>query len=152
MNYLRHLVRHYPISSFYILTIWILCFSTIPPTPLDNVSLIDKWVHIAMYGGTCGTIWIEYIRSHSLWNHSSKVVDIREGITTKSPLSARRLFLLAWLAPVLMSGLIEILQATCTGGRRSGDWLDFAANSIGATLGTVFGIVAIGVVRRRKSH
>lgn len=152
MNYLKHLVRHYPISSFYILTIWILCFATIPSTPLDDVSLIDKWVHIAMYGGTCGTIWIEYIRRHSLWNRSDKVVNIREGITTKKPMSAQRLFLLAWLAPVMMSGLIEILQATCTGGRRSGDWLDFAANSIGATLGAVFGVVAIWVVRRRKKH
>lgn len=40
-----------------------------------------------------------------------------------------------------MSGLIEILQATCTGGRRSGDWLDFAANTTGATIGVVTGIL-----------
>lgn len=41
---------------------------------------------------------------------------------------------------VVMSGTIEILQANCTGGRRSGDWMDFAANSLGATLGAVVGI------------
>lgn len=149
MSYLRHLVRFYPVSSFYILIIWVLCFATIPKTPLDNVTLIDKWVHIAMYGGTCGTIWLEYIRRHSLWSHSPKNVHIAEGISRKPPMSYTRLALLAWLSPVLMSGLIEILQATCTGGRRSGDWLDFAANSIGATLAALAGMTAVWMLRRR---
>lgn len=143
MKYLRHLVSHYPVSCFYIAIIWVLCFATIPPTPLDNVSLIDKWVHIAMYGGTCGTIWLEYLRRHDVRRLSAKVVDIRTGIGCKPPLSPRRLMLLAWLAPIAMSGLIEILQATCTGGRRSGDWLDFAANSIGATLAAVAGVAMV---------
>lgn len=58
MTYIRHLLKAYPVSCFYILMIWILCFATIPSTPLDNVTLIDKWVHIAMYGGTCATIWL----------------------------------------------------------------------------------------------
>ena len=132
MKYLCHLVRFYPVSCFYILIIWVLCFATIPHTPLDNVTLIDKWVHMAMYGGTCGTIWVEYVRRHAA-------------------LSWRKLFLMAWLAPVAMGGLIEILQATCTGGRRSGDWLDFAANSIGVTLAAVVAVVCIGL-RRAKRH
>ena len=38
-----------------------------------------------------------------------------------------------------MSGLIELLQAYCTGGRRSGDWMDFLANSVGATLALALG-------------
>lgn len=121
------LIRRYPFSCLFLATIWVLCFCTTPHTPLDNVAFIDKWTHIAMYLGTCSAIWIEYLRSH-------KAV---------SPL---RLFVWAWLAPVLMSGLIEILQATCTGGRRSGDWLDFAANSVGVTLAAVIGIL---VARRR---
>lgn len=53
----------------------------------------------------------------------------------------KKLFLLAWLAPIIMSGVIELLQAYCTGGRRSGEWLDFAANSIGATIGGAIGIL-----------
>lgn len=121
------MVRRYPVSCLFIAVIWVLCFCTPPHTPLDNVAFIDKWTHIAMYAGTCLTIWIEYLRSH-------KVVCLK------------RLFVWAWLAPVLMSGLIEILQETCTGGRRSGDWLDFAANSVGATLAAVIGIL---VARRR---
>ena len=53
----------------------------------------------------------------------------------------KKLFLLAWLAPIIMSGIIELLQAYCTGDRRSGEWLDFAANSIGATIGGAIGIL-----------
>ena len=55
----------------------------------------------------------------------------------------------AWLAPVLMSGLIELLQAYCTGGRRSGDWLAFAANALGVTLAAVIGILAVRSRARR---
>ena len=45
-----------------------------------------------------------------------------------------KVVLWTFVLPALMGGLIEILQANCTGGRRSGDWLDFAADSIGAAL------------------
>ena len=124
------LVRNYPFSCLFIVVIWVLCFCTPPHTPLDNVAFMDKWTHIVMYGGTCTTIWIEYLRCHK-------------------SVSFRRLFVWAWLAPVLMSGLIEILQATCTGGRRSGDWLDFAANTVGATLAAVIGILAVRFRARR---
>ena len=60
-----------------------------------------------------------------------------------------KLFVWAWLAPVLMSGLIEILQENCTGGRRSGDWLDFAANATGTTLAAVIGILLARCRARR---
>lgn len=99
MEYLKHLVKHYPVSSFYILIIWVLCFATVPSTPLDDVTMIDKWVHIAMYGGTCATIWLEYIRRHDPRRFSQKVVSIEEGVTSKPPTSRLKLFLLAWLAP-----------------------------------------------------
>ena len=110
--------------------IWVLCFMDVPHTPLDNITLIDKWTHILMYAGTCATIWYEYLRRHD-------------------SIVRARVFLLAWLAPLVMSGLIEILQEYCTGGRRSGDWLDFAANAIGVTLGNVIGIL-LAACRARK--
>lgn len=121
--------KRYPLSCLCIATIWVLCFCTMPETPLDNVTLIDKWVHIIMYGGTCSVIWFEYMRSHTV-------------------AAKRALFLWAWLAPVLMSGLIELLQAYCTGGRRSGDWLDFLANSIGATLAVATGMFISRIMKR----
>ena len=116
------MIKKYPISWLFIATIWVLCFIDVPETPLDNVSLIDKWVHIAMYGGTCSVIWLEYLFKHHR-------------------LSPRKLLVFAVIAPIVMSGVIELLQAYCTGGRRSGDWMDFAANSIGVILGAGVGIL-----------
>ena len=52
-----------------------------------------------------------------------------------------RLFIGVFLAPLLMGGLIELAQANCTGGNRSGDWLDFAANSIGVVAGNLIGML-----------
>ena len=92
---------------------------------------MDKWTHIVMYAGTCSVIWFEHLRRY------------------RSSASPRRLLLWAWLAPVMMSGLIELLQAYCTGGRRSGDWLDFLANATGATLGYLLGYLVYRVKYNR---
>lgn len=105
------------------LLIWYLSFFTPPKTELDEVAFIDKWVHIIMYGGTCVVMWGEYLRRH------------------KPVTQWGRLLFLAWLSPILMSGLIELLQAYCTGGTRSGDWIDLAANAIGVTMAAVLGMV-----------
>lgn len=131
MRFLRHLLKDYPVSCLYIVFIWVLCFMNVPETPLDNVSFVDKWTHFLMYGGTCATIWFEYLRRHTKMN-------------------AGKLFVWAWLAPVLMSGLIEFLQATCTNGRRSGDWLDFGANAVGATIGAAIGMLLVWYHARRR--
>jgi VanZ family protein len=64
-------------------------------------------------------IWVEYLRQHTKTNW-------------------RKTILLAWLAPLLMSGLLELLQANCT-QNRNGEWLDFIANSIGCTLALAIG-------------
>ena len=42
-----------------------------------------------------------------------------------------------------MGGLIEILQANCTGGMRSGEWMDFIADAVGATIALVIGILLV---------
>ena len=128
MKYLYQTVRKYPISSLLIAVVWYLSFFTPPKTQLDDVAFIDKWVHVVMYGGTCAVIWGEYLLKHK-------------------QVSATRLVLLAWLAPIVMSGIIELLQEYCTGGRRSGDWLDLAANATGVTLAATGGICAFKVMR-----
>lgn len=40
-----------------------------------------------------------------------------------------------------MGGLIELLQAYCTGGRRSGEWLDLLADVVGAVLAMIIGML-----------
>lgn len=112
--------KKYPVSLLLIAAIWVLCFIDVPETPLDDVSLIDKWTHVAMYGVTCGVIWLEYLLRHRR-------------------ISPRRLFAFAFAAPIIMGGVIELLQAYCTGGRRSGEWLDFAAGAAGVILAACAG-------------
>ena len=67
-----------------------------------------------MYGGLTMVIWFEYLRLHKfiVWKKL-----ITGGI----------------ILPIFMSGCIELLQASCT-DNRSGDWLDFLANSLGVGL------------------
>lgn len=129
MKRLQQMVRNYPFSILCIVLIWYLSlFFTPPKTPLSDVAFIDKWTHFVMYGGTCSVIWWEYLRCHRTF-------------------SASKAFLLAWLAPVLMSGLLELLQAYCTTDR-AGEWLDFAANATGCTIGAIVGM-GMGMINER---
>lgn len=92
---------------------------TPPHTPLEHVPFIDKWTHLVMYGGFCSVIWLEYLRRHKT-------------------LCWRRLVIWALVAPVLMSGAVELAQAYCT-ANRSGEWLDLVANSLGVLVGNLLG-------------
>lgn len=116
-------VRKYPLSLLCVALVWVLSLTPFfPETPLDEVAFIDKWTHLVMYGGTCSVIWWEYLRSHRRMDYE-------------------KLFFWAWLMPVLMSGVLELLQEYCTGGHRNGDWLDFAANTLGVTLAVGVGLL-----------
>jgi len=123
-------MKHYPLSLACGLLIWIVSLVPIPETPLDDVAFIDKWTHLVMYGTLTFLIGIETLLCH-------------RGIATP------RLALRALPLPILMGGLVEIVQATCTGGVRNGDWMDFFANSVGALLG--FALVLIVRQARRKA-
>lgn len=123
MSFLFHFIRKYPFSMVCIALIWLLSLLPVfPETPLDNVEFADKWVHILMYGGTFFVVWIEYSCKHERADYE-------------------KLFFWAWIAPILMSGLLELLQEYCTFGHRSGDWLDLAANATGVTLAAVLGLL-----------
>ncbi|MCH5310663.1 MAG: VanZ family protein [Prevotella sp.] len=117
MQFIYQKTRKYPLSALCIVAIWVLSLAPMPETHFDTIEFADKWVHFVMYGGTCSVIWIEYFRNHSVF-------------------SASKLFIFAWLLPVLMGGLLELLQAYCT-TTRSGDWIDFLANSVGVTLAAI---------------
>lgn len=106
-------IRKYPISITLLALIWVACFIDVPDTPLKDVRLIDKWTHIAMYLAFGLSI---------AW----------EGTLRPRKADMAGLVLKVLVLPALMGGLIEVLQANCTGGRRSGDWLDFVADVVGA--------------------
>lgn len=131
MCFFIQIVRKYPLSLLCILLIGVLSLAPyFPETPLDNVAFIDKWTHLVMYGVLTATIW---------WEGRHR---IKTG-------NAKRWYLLAFLGPVAMGGLVELAQAYLTAGHRSGDWLDFVANSLGVCLGTVIGY-SCSIVSRHK--
>ena len=123
-----HFIKKYPFSLICIALVWYLSIWFMPPEDMEmpSFNFIDKWTHFVMYGGTCSVIWIEYLRSHQR-------------------MEWRKLFLFAWLLPVIMGGIIEIVQEQCT-ATRSGEWLDFAADAVGCTLAIVIGLL----VKMRK--
>lgn len=131
MKRLLILCRKYPLSALCVAVIWILCVMPIPETPLDHVRFIDKWTHLVMYAGLCAVIWLEMAR-HGL------------GRAWKS------LLLYAVAMPILMGGLIELVQAYCTGGNRSGEWLDWAADSVGVLIGQLIGMLLAACVARYR--
>lgn len=115
--------RRYPLSFLLAFAIVLLSLLPVPDVRVTvEVPLMDKWAHMVMYGVLTLVIWLEYIRTHR-------------------QMRGRRLLLLAFLAPIAMGGVLELMQAyltTC----RSGEWLDFVANSIGAVVGAGCGLLA----------
>lgn len=90
------------------------------PEVARDVPLADKWAHFVMYATLTVIIWVER-RRHC----------VRTSADT-------RLFAYGFLCPVLLGGLMELCQA-CLTTYRSGEWMDFLANSIGVLLGCAIG-------------
>lgn len=127
-----HFIKQYTLSFICMVVIWILCLVPIPETPLSQINMVDKWTHIVMFGGWCTVLWLEYGLHH-------RVINIKQAIPY------------AIIFPILMGGLIEIVQQTCTGGNRSGDFIDFIADAIGVLLGATIGIpLALMISKRNK--
>ena len=115
-------MKRYPLSllmAFVIVALSLLPFGRIEIA--EDVPFADKWTHMVMYGSFAIVIWTEYLRHHRRLN-------------------GLRLFLFAFLAPIAMGGLMELLQAYAT-TYRSGEWMDLAANSVGVCLGTAIGLI-----------
>lgn len=117
------MLKRYKLSLLCMVVIWYLSFFTPPPVDLDPELNADKLVHTAMYGGWCFLIWAE-----TLWARR------KHRALFPLPLNMRNMFVWALCLPTLMGGVIEILQENCTNHRRSGDWWDFAANTLGVLL------------------
>jgi len=130
MKIMLQFVRKYPFSALCFATIWVLSLVPFfPETPFDDVKFADKWAHIVMYGGSCCVLWLEYIRSHRQPDY-------------------KKLGCWAWVAPIVMGGVLELLQAYCT-TTRNGDWIDLAANATGVTLAAVLGLAFYAIRGKR---
>ena len=126
-----HFIKQYTLSFICMVVIWILCLVPIPETPLSQINMVDKWTHIVMFGGWCTVLWLEYGLHHQVIN-------------------MKRTIPYAIIFPILMGGLIEIVQQTCTGGNRSGDFIDFIADAIGVAMGAAIGIPLVLMISKRN--
>lgn len=129
MNPMR-LLRTYPLTLLCIVLVWYLCLLKPPSLRMSLFVGTDKVVHVLMYLGTCGVLWWEHLR------HTLRVPSVRRTLCF--------IFL-----PVLMSGLIELLQEYAT-RHRSGDWHDLAANTLGVLLAAAWGRWWLPWLMRRR--
>lgn len=96
--------------------VFALSVAPFPDMPsLDEVPLMDKWVHFVMYAGLAGAVWLDIVFARDFRGFRP------------------RHFLYAVLCPALFGGLMELVQAYCT-TYRSGEWLDVFADVIGVLL------------------
>ena len=123
-------IKAYILTAF--VTLCIVVLSTIPipeNPPLGDVPLIDKWVHMVMYGGLVLVMWVDHVA---------------RGKRT-FPWSVRGIMLIYSIA---LGGVMELVQAhltTC----RSGDWIDFEADAVGALV-AVLCLIYIDKLWREK--
>lgn len=128
------MIRRYPFTLLFVAAIFTVCMIPIPETPLSGVSFIDKWTHIVMYLALGVVYWTERNR-------------------VRSRLAGWALFVVAVVLPVVMGGLIEVMQETLT-SCRSGDVMDFLADAAGVVLGALAGRFVITPIfsHIRKKH
>lgn len=118
-------MKSYFLSYLTSLAIIILSVMPVPEVPeLEDVPWWDKWVHFVMYGGLSLAVWFDYCRKSKNRSLTFNVV------------------VLTLLYPVILGGLLELVQAYCT-TCRSGDLLDFYADATGAFLGFVVGVFVL---------
>ena len=112
-------LKKYPLSLVVILAVIYLSFFRPPYTELSKIPNIDKIVHVCMYLGMSGMLWLEFWHAH---------------LHRQAP--RWHGWVGACVCPVLFSGLVELLQEYCATWR-GGDWMDFAANATGVLLATL---------------
>lgn len=114
-------IKKYPFSTLLYLIVLILSTMPVPETPLSDVPLMDKWTHFVMYGAVGCAAWIDW---------------------SKRKVSGLKLTLWTVAVPMLYGGLMELIQTYCT-TYRSGEWMDFVANSCGVLLSIPIGYFVI---------
>lgn len=139
---MKNFLQNYPLTLLTLVAIFYLSFFTPPKIPeLENVRFIDKWTHMVMYGGLTAVVLYEHFKLHGLQGFKLKTVPA-------DTLHWPHISVIAFWLPSVLGGVIEVMQEHCTDHRRSGEWLDFVADSLGALL--VFMIVFALVRKERR--
>ena len=119
------MMKTYLLTILCACVIAILSLMPVPELHLENMQLSDKWAHSLMYGGLTAAMLFDLNFTR---------------LKNKLKLSIPPI---VCVFPIVYGGVMELLQAYCTNGNRSGDWLDFLAN----TLGTAFVFVLAVLVK-----
>lgn len=109
------MMKQYIFTILTAIVIAVLSLMPVNELHLENMELSDKWAHTLMYAGLTAVMLFD-----------TNYEKLKQGMVS----------LPLWLViiPIAYGGIMELLQAYCTNGNRSGDWLDFIANSIGTIL------------------
>ena len=112
-------LKKYPVSLGLIVLVFYLSFFKPPSLDVPVFLGFDKVAHLCMYGGLSGMLWIEFFRNHRVYGTIGW-----------------HAWMGAFVCPIAMSGVIELLQEYCT-TYRGGDWFDFLANITGVVIATL---------------
>lgn len=112
-------MKRFVFSAVTALAIIVASLIPVPEIPQTDIPFADKWAHWVMYGTLTLVISYDLMRSKSL--------------------SIRNIVVGAVFA-VVLGGLLELMQAYCT-STRSGDWLDFYANTFGVFCAVVIVLI-----------
>lgn len=100
----------------YLIILYLCCFiplSDVPDVEIELFIPMDKLVHFCMYFGLSGATAFNYI------------------FLTKGDINKTKLFIWAYLLPILYGGFIELIQHYYF-PPREGDWFDFLADALGS--------------------
>lgn len=125
--FMQRIFRFYPLSIIVIALVTVACLIPINDPPLGDVPFMDKWTHMALFGGICSVLVFEMVV-----NRKPNNADLPQH--PKDSNCLQRSSYNIWLAPILASlygGAIELMQANLT-TCRSGEWMDFVADAFGA--------------------
>jgi len=112
-------IKDYLFSIIFIAGVVYLSLSNPPALKIPLFRGWDKVVHFCMYSGMSGVIWIEFLCKHR-----------------KMKTRIRYAVIGVILIPVLFGGMMELCQQYLS-RYRSGDWMDFLANTVGVILASL---------------
>ena len=113
--------RFYPLSILTVAAIVFLSLFNPSKMGLNHIDIWDKTVHCIMYAAVTIVLWFEFLINNNR-------------------LTILKVLLFMILLPVLLGGILELLQQYCT-PYRSGDWNDFLADIAGVAMGAVAGLL-----------
>ena len=116
------IIKKYWLSATIILIIFVLSLMSREELPQQPVINFDKIVHTIMYGGLSCVIFFDGTNRFRL------------------TLSKNKIFYSVLIFPIVLGGVIELLQENFT-ETRSGDWFDFLFNAIGSILACAIALI-----------